>query len=94
MKWEIRLSNHHRVFGEENGVCFFKKVNMCYFNPSATNHSELVNKRHSKEIKKNKWIPEEPRNSPHTVPGKRILRKQLAYSFSFTKLLDDLALPS
>ncbi|XP_065508473.1 uncharacterized protein C12orf50 homolog [Caloenas nicobarica] len=36
------------------------------------NHSELVNKHHSKEIKKNKWTSEEPRNSPHTVSGKGI----------------------
>ncbi|XP_065487568.1 uncharacterized protein C12orf50 homolog [Caloenas nicobarica] len=42
------------------------------FFENGDNHSELVNKHHSKEIKKNKWTSEEPRNSPHTVSGKGI----------------------
>ncbi|XP_065487694.1 uncharacterized protein C12orf50 homolog [Caloenas nicobarica] len=42
------------------------------FENGETNHSDLVNKHHSKEIKKNKWTSEEPRNSPHTVAGKGI----------------------
>nr|XP_021151290.1 uncharacterized protein C12orf50 homolog isoform X4 [Columba livia] len=40
------------------------------FENGETNHSELVNKHHSKEIRKNQWISEKPRNSPNTVPGK------------------------
>lgn len=64
-----------------------EKVSMCYFNPSETNHTELVKNHHCKEVKEKKWISEEPRNSPSTVAGKGILRKQLAYSFLFTKLL-------
>lgn len=68
---------------------------MCYFNPSETNHTELVKNRHCTEVKKEKkWISEEPRNSPNTVTGKGIWRKHLAYSVFFTKLLDDVALPS
>lgn len=71
-----------------------KKVIMCYLNPSETNHTGLVKNHDCKDVKENKWISEEPRNSPNAVKGKGILRKQLAHSCSLTKLLDDLAPPS
>ncbi|XP_050770628.1 uncharacterized protein C12orf50-like [Gymnogyps californianus] len=46
---------------------------MCYFNPSETNHAELVKNRPCTEVKKKKkWMSEEPRNSPNTVTGKGI----------------------
>lgn len=92
MKWEMRLSKHQTFLGKKI-VRAFEKVTMCYFNPSETNHTELVKDHHCKEVEK-KWISEETRNSPDTVTVKGTLRKQLAYSFLFTKLLDDLALPS
>lgn len=72
----------------------FEKVNLCYFNSLATSRSELVKKHHFKGVKKKKWISEEPRNLSNTVTGKGIFRKWLFFSFLFTKLLDDLIVPS
>lgn len=74
----------------------FKEINTCYFNPSETNHTELTKNHHNEEEKEKekKRISEEPRNSRNTLTGKGILSKRLAYSFLFTKSVDDLAPPS
>lgn len=61
-----------------------KKVNMYYFKPLETNHIELVKNHHCKEVKENKRISEERRNSANAVTGKGIFKK--SYSFVFTKL--------
>jgi len=71
-----------------------EKVTICYFNPSEINHTELVKNHGDKEEKEKKWISVEPTNSPTTATGKGIWRKRLAYSFSCTKALENLALPS
>lgn len=71
-----------------------QKVNMRYFNPSGTNRMERVKNYPGKEAKEKQWISEEESKSHNTGTGKGILRKQLAYSFLFTQLTDDLAGPS
>ncbi|XP_027535641.1 uncharacterized protein C12orf50 homolog isoform X5 [Neopelma chrysocephalum] len=43
-----------------------------YSNVKETNHTELVKNHRCKEVKENKCIPEEPRNSANTVTGKGI----------------------
>uniref|UniRef100_A0A8C4KTE5 Zinc-finger CCCH domain-containing protein n=1 Tax=Dromaius novaehollandiae TaxID=8790 RepID=A0A8C4KTE5_DRONO len=59
---EDNTRTHLRTF--ENGV------NLCYFNPLATNLTELVKNHHFKGVKKKIWISEDTRNSPNTVTGK------------------------
>ncbi|XP_061872439.1 uncharacterized protein C12orf50 homolog [Colius striatus] len=58
----------------ENGLLPFeapKQVVQKEFT-SETNHTELLKKYHCKDLKENKWVSEEPRNSPNTVGSKGI----------------------
>lgn len=52
---------------------------MCYFNPSETNHTEVIKNHHCKEVRENKRISEERRNSANAVTGKGILKKSSSY---------------
>lgn len=59
-----------------------KKVNMYYFNPLEANHTELVKSHHCKEVKDNKKISDERRNSANALTGKGILKYHWLINFS------------
>ncbi|XP_027588723.1 uncharacterized protein C12orf50 homolog isoform X4 [Pipra filicauda] len=47
-----------------------ERISSKYSNAKETNHTELVKNHRCKEVKENKCISEEPRNSANTVTGK------------------------
>ncbi|XP_032543409.1 uncharacterized protein C12orf50 homolog isoform X5 [Chiroxiphia lanceolata] len=49
-----------------------ERISSKYSNVKETNHTELVKNHRCKEVKENKCISEEPRNSANTVTGKGI----------------------
>ncbi|XP_017659875.1 PREDICTED: uncharacterized protein C12orf50 homolog isoform X5 [Lepidothrix coronata] len=49
-----------------------ERISSKYSNAKETNHTELVKNHRCKEVKENKCISEEPRNSANTVTGKGI----------------------